>query len=130
MTFSAERVATIAGDYTDAWNCGKPTAVAAFFHPDGMITINEGEPWCGREGIAAMAAGFFADVPDMKLACDHVRGSGKHAVYLWTFTGTHATTKRKLRVSGWEEWELDDAGLIAISRGNFDAEDYSQQVGS
>lgn len=76
-----------------------------------------------------MAAGFFNDVPDLHLTCDGVRGSGKHAVYLWTFTGTHAVTHRPLTISGWEQWSLDDAGLIELSRGHFDAEDYSRQAG-
>jgi len=76
-----------------------------------------------------MAAGFFADVPDMRLVCDGVRSSGGHAGYLWTFTGTHAATKRKLTISGWEEWDLNEAGLIERSSGNFDAEEYSRQAG-
>ena len=76
-----------------------------------------------------MAAGFFSDVPDMHLVCDGVRGSGDRAIYLWTFTGTHSATGRKLSVSGWEEWDLDDAGLVARSIGNFDAEDYARQAG-
>ena len=76
-----------------------------------------------------MAAGFYADVPDLRLVCDAVRASENRAVYLWTFTGTHATTNRELNVFGWEEWDLDDGGLIERSRGNFDAEDYSRQAG-
>ena len=129
MTVSADRLRSIAKAYTDAWNSGNPEAVAAFFVPDGTITINGGEPWQGREGVAAMATGFFGDVPDMHLVCDGVRGSGAHAVYLWTFTGTHVANRRKLSISGWEEWDLDEVGRIARSIGNFDAEDYSRQAG-
>ena len=130
MTLTADRLQKIAADYTAAWNSGSPESVAAFFSPDGTITINGGEPWRGTEGVANMAAGFFADVPDLHLVCDGVRASGNHAVYLWTFTGTHATTARNLTVSGWEAWELDETGLIERSSGNFDADDYSRQVGS
>jgi len=129
MTMTSDRLQSIAASYTDAWNSGRPTSVASFFRPDGVIIINGGEPWRGTEGVANMAAGFFADVPNLRLACDGVRASGNHAVYLWTFTGTHATTSRELIVSGWEEWDLDETGLIAKSSGNFDAEDYSRQVG-
>lgn len=67
---------SIAGDYTNAWNTGQPEQVAAFFGPEAEITINGGEPWCGRHGVAEMAAGFFSDVPDMQLVCVN------HAVYL------------------------------------------------
>lgn len=73
-----------------------------------------------------MAAGFFSDVPDLKLVCDGVRC----AVDLWTFTGTHAGTKRPLHVSGWEEWELDADYKVKASRGWYDADDYARQTGS
>jgi hypothetical protein len=75
-----------------------------------------------------MASGFFADVPDLALVCGGVRTSGHHAIYLWTFTGTHAATKNRLNVVGWEEWDLDASGLITLSRGWFDAESYARQT--
>lgn len=77
-----------------------------------------------------MAAGFFSDVLDLKLVCDGVRCAGDHVVYLWTFTGTHAETKRPLYVSGWEEWELDADYKVKASRGWYDADDYARQTGS
>jgi uncharacterized protein (TIGR02246 family) len=120
----------IAAAYTAAWNSGSPEAVAAFYAEEGGIVINRGTPWQGRAGVATMAAGFFADVPDLSLACDGVRGGGDHAVYLWTFTGHDARTGRPLRISGWEEWDLDAAGKVAASRGWFDAADYARQAGA
>ena len=121
-------VQTLAAADTEAWNSGRPEAVAAFFAPEGSIVINGGSPWLGRDAVAEMAAGFFADVPDLLLTCDDVRASGDHVAYLWTFTGTHAGSGNKMRVSGWEEWDLDAAGSIARSRGWFDAEDYDRQA--
>lgn len=103
MTLDPEGARALAEAYTTAWNSGSPDAVASFFAPQGQIVINRGKPWIGREGVAAMAAGFFADVPDLTLACDEVRCAGDHVIYLWTFTGTHATTKNPLRVAGWGE---------------------------
>ena len=82
----------------------------------------------GRTGIAQMAAGFFADVPDLNLVCDKVRCAGNHVVYLWTFTGTHSGTNRPLRVVGWEEWDLDADLKVKASRGWFDADDYGRQT--
>lgn len=120
----------LATRYTAAWNGGSPEAVAECFAPDGGIVINRGQPWDGRAGVAAMAAGFFADVPDLTLACDGVRAAGDHVVYLWTFTGTHAGSGRPLRVVGWEEWELDADLQVAASRGWFDAADYARQTGA
>lgn len=52
-----------------------------------------------------MAAGFYAEVPDLDPACDDLRCSGNPAVYLWTFTGHEAKTGNPLTVRGWEEWE-------------------------
>jgi len=115
--------------YTAAWNSGSAEAVAAFYAEDGGIVINRGEPWLGRDRVTAMAAGFFADVPDLALICDGVRAAGDHVAYLWTFTGHHAGTKAPLRIVGWEEWDLDADGKVKASRGWYDAEDYARQVG-
>ncbi len=121
-------VAKLADAYTAAWNTGSPESVAGFFAEDGEIVINRGTPWRGRLGIAEMAAGFFADVPDMKLTCDGVRCAGSHAVYLWTFRGHDAKTKNALTVRGWEEWEVSDDMKVKSSRGWYDSEDYARQV--
>jgi uncharacterized protein (TIGR02246 family) len=119
---------TLTDAYTAAWNTGKPEAVAAFFAEDGQIVINNGTPWTGRGGVAAMAAGFFADVPDLSLTCDGLRIAGPHMAYLWTFTGTHSGSGAALKITGWEEWDLDPEGRIAASRGWFDAADYARQA--
>lgn len=121
-------ITAIAADYTTAWNSGSAEAVASFFAETGGIVINRGTPWDGREGVAAMAGGFFADVPDLTLVCDGLRIAGNHVAYLWTFTGHHAETRNPLRISGWEEWDLDKDGKVTASRGWFDAEDYARQV--
>ena len=93
----------------------------------GSIVINRGTPWEGRSGIAAMAVGFHADVPDLTLVCDGIRLLGDHMVYLWTFTGHHSGTRNPLRIVGVEEWDL--AGdKIAASRGWYDGADYARQV--
>lgn len=122
-------VHALAQAYTAAWNTGRPDAVAAFFAPDGSITINAGTPWHGRDGVAAMASGFFADIPDLALRCDGIRSAGAHVAYLWTFTGTHAGSGSPVNVSGWEEWQLTSDGMIQTSLGWFDADDYARQTG-
>ena len=75
-----------------------------------------------------MAAGFHADVPDLVLQNDGIRSAGNHVVFLWTFTGHHAKTGSPVKVSGWEEWELDDSLKVKASLGWFDAEQYQRQV--
>ena len=129
MSIDAKKARQMADAYTAAWNSGSAQAVAEFYAMDGGIVINRGEPWQGRDRVAQMASGFFSDVPDLKLACDGLRCAGDHVVYLWTFTGTHAGTKRPLRISGWEEWDLDPDYKVKASRGWYDADDYARQTG-
>jgi uncharacterized protein (TIGR02246 family) len=129
MTIDPDRLKRVADAYTAAWNSGSADAVADFFAPDGGIVINRGEPWEGRAGVAKMAAGFFADVPDLKLVCDGLRMAGDHVAYLWTFTGTHAGSGKPLHVVGWEEWDIDAEMRVKSSRGWFDADDYARQSG-
>jgi len=128
VTIDHDKVMEIAEAYTAAWNSRSQEAVAEFYAQDGRIVINRGEPWEGRARVAEMAAGFFADVPDLTLVCDKVRCAGDHVAYFWTFTGTHSATKKPLGISGWEEWDLDANVKVKASRGWFDADEYERQV--
>ncbi len=128
MALSEMQAATLAAAYTAAWNTGRPEAVAGFFAETGGIVINRGPLWQGRAGVAAMAAGFYADVPDLTLQCDGVKLAGSHMLYLWTFTGTHAGTGRALRITGCEEWELGEDLKVTASRGWFDPEEWARQT--
>ena len=128
MTVTAKAVAQMAHDYTAAWNSGSAEAVASFYAEDGSIIINNGEPWLGRARVQDMAAGFYADVPDLSLTCDDLRLSGNHAIYVWTFTGHDAGTGKPLNIRGWEEWEIGPDLKVSASRGWFDAEDYARQA--
>jgi uncharacterized protein (TIGR02246 family) len=130
MTIDQVRMRQVAGAYTAAWNSGSADAVAEFYAPDGRIVINRGNPWEGRTGVAQMAAGFFADVPDLTLVCDGMRIAGDHVAYLWTFTGTHAGSGNPLRVVGWEEWDVDLDLKVKSSCGWYDADDYARQTAS
>lgn len=118
----------MAAAYTAAWNSGSADAVADFYAEDGGIVINRGTPWEGRVGVKMMAAGFFADVPDLALVCDGLRIAGDHVAYLWTFTGHHAQTRAPLKITGWEEWDIGADGKVTASRGWYDAADYARQV--
>lgn len=122
------KIRDFAESYTKAWNSGSAQAVADHYAADGHIVINRGTPWLGRSGVAAMAAGFYADVPDLALTCDDVRVAGDHVAYFWTFTGHHSGTKNPLRIVGWEEWDFDAAGKVKASRGWYDGADYARQV--
>ena len=128
MSFTQEQLDDLARRYTDAWNSGIPEQVAGFHRPDSSIVINRGDPSVGHEALTEVAAGFHADVPDLHLICEGIRGAGDHVVYLWRFTGHHAQTGNALDVPGWEEWNLDTDMMISASLGWFDAEEYDRQV--
>lgn len=114
--------------YTAAWNSGNPEAVADHYAPGKGITINRGANQFGRDAMLAMAGGFIASFPDLKLTRDFYRLAGEHAVYGWTLEGRHSETGNFVSASGWEEWELDENCMITNSLGWFDALDYDQQV--
>jgi hypothetical protein len=128
MSFDQASLDDLATRYTDAWNSKVREAVAAFHAPSSRIIINNGEPSEGHDGLTAMAAGFHADVPDLVLQNDGIRGAGSHVVYMWTFTGHDANTGNPLCIRGWEEWELDEDMKVTSALGWFDADDYQRQV--
>jgi uncharacterized protein (TIGR02246 family) len=128
MTNQERSVREIGRRYADAWCSHSTDAVASFFAPDGQIQINRGEILKGRAAIAKMAAGFYADFPDLVVRCDEVRTAGDHALFAWTLEGHHAQTKNFVKAGGWEEWNLDADLRIKSSLGWFDAAEYQRQI--
>ena len=121
-------MAEIAANYAAAWSSGNPEAVASFFAEDGQISINKGEVLSGRAAITDMAAGFYAEFPDLIVRLDNFRVAGDHALFAWTLEGHHSETKNHVQIGGWEEWELSSDGRVAKSLGWFDAAEYDRQV--
>lgn len=120
-----------ATSYTAAWCSQNPESVAAHFAENGSLQINDGQPSVGRAAITAAAADFMTSLPDMVVAMDGISGEGLRAVYRWTLTGTNTGpggTGNAVRVSGYEAWTLNGDGLIAESKGHFDAEEYDRQI--
>jgi hypothetical protein len=121
-----------AARYTAAWCSQVPPRVASFFARNGSLTVNGGTPAVGRDAISGVAQGFMTAFPDLRVLMDEVIDLGEQAIYRWTLTGTHSGpggTGRPVRISGYEEWRLSPEGLIAESRGSFDAADYQRQLG-
>lgn len=117
--------------YTEAWCSHDPDAVASFYAPDGRITINDGEPSVGRSQVAEMARGFYSGFPDLIVRMDSIRTSGTYCVYQWTLEGTKSGpdgTGNRVVLSGWEYWRMTDDGLVAESKGHFDAGDFERQL--
>jgi predicted ester cyclase len=117
--------------YAKAWCSQNPESVAAFFAERGSISINNGPPAVGRTAIAREAQAFMTTFPDMIVTFDRLEPRGDRAGFHWTLTGTNTGpggTGKRVRISGYELWEIDNDGLIAQSKGNFDAAEYERQL--
>ena len=117
--------------YADAWSSERPEAVADMFAQDGSLSINDGEPACGRAAICEVANEFMTAFPDMNITCDRfVLEDGVYQWY-WTMKGTNTGpggSGRPILISGFEELEFDSAGLIQTARGHFDQDDWDRQL--
>jgi uncharacterized protein (TIGR02246 family) len=126
-----EQLRRFAEDYTAAWCSMDPDRVAAHYAPAGSLAINGGRPAVGREAIAAAARSFYTALPDMQVYLDTLVVAGDRIEYHWTFTGTNTGpggTGKAVRVVGYEEWTIDDDGLIAASSGHYDQAEYDRQL--
>ena len=118
--------------YAAAWSSQNPESLAAFYTENGTLTVNDGEPSIGREGIAAKARGFMEGFPDMVVKMDRMKPVEGGVQFHWTWTGTNTGpggTGRSVRISGYEEWTLNADGLIEQSLGNYDRAEYDRQMG-
>ena len=125
------RVTTFAKRYAEAWCSQNPESVAAFFAEKGSLSVNDGPPAVGRVAIAEVARGFMRDLPDMIVTMDDVTHASDGTKFHWTLTGTNTGpggTGKRLRISGYELWKIDNDGLIAESKGHFDADEYDRQL--
>ena len=124
LTASAKR-------YAEAWCSQNPESVAAFFAENGSLRVNDGPPAVGRAAIAEVAQGFMRDLPDMIVTMDDVTHESDGTKFHWTLTGTNTGpggTGKRVRISGYELWQFNSAGLIAESKGHFDNADYERQL--
>ncbi len=128
---TADEIHDFATRYTAAWCSIDADAVASFFAEDGSIAVNGGEPAVGRTAIAELVQGFYDAFPDTVVIMDNVRGAGDNGVYLWTYEGTNTGpggTGHKVKFSGWESWTFSAEGLVAVSIGSFDSDEYERQL--
>lgn len=119
--------------YTAAWCSQNAASVASFFADRGSLKINDDDPAVGRIAITAAAQGFMTAFPDLLVRMDRLAVNGTRVTYHWTLTGTNTGpggTGRWVRISGFENWRFDSDGLIAESKGHFDAADYQHQLKS
>ena len=128
---TTDELTRFAERYAKAWCSQNPESVAAFFAQRGSISINNGPPAVGRTAIAREAQAFMTTFPDMIVTFDKFEPRGNRTAFHWTLIGTNTGpggTGNHVRISGYELWKIDNDGLIAESKGNFDAAEYERQL--
>jgi uncharacterized protein (TIGR02246 family) len=127
----SDELTKFAQDYSKAWCSGDPEKVAAFFAERGSITINNGPPAVGRAAIAREAQAFMTMFPDMIVTFDRLEPVADGTRFHWTLSGTNpgpGGTGKRVRISGYELWKIDNDGLISESKGHFDGAEYERQL--
>ena len=128
---NSETLSEFAKRYAEAWCSHKAERVAAFFAENGSLKVNDDAPAIGRMAIVEIASGFIRDFPDLIVTFDKLEPRGDATAFHWTLTGTNTGPGgigSRVRISGYELWKIDNDGLIAESKGHFDAADYQRQL--
>jgi hypothetical protein len=125
------RLVEFATLYTGAWCSHSASNVAMFYSESGSLSINGGTPAVGREAVEHAAQSFMTAYPDLVVKFDRLELKDNRVVYHWTFIGTNTGpggTGNQVRISGYEDWKIGPDGLIADSKGHYDAQDWDRQA--
>lgn len=117
--------------YAKAWCSQDPESVAAFYAEAGSLSVNNGSRAVGRAAIAKVAREFMSTFPDLEVTMDDLGCESDGILFHWTLTGTNTGpggTGKRVRISGYEQWQLDNEGLIVDSKGHFDSAEYECQL--
>lgn len=115
-----EQLSKFAKRYAEAWCSRDPEKVAAFYAKSGSISVNGAPP----VPIIEVARGFMRDFPDIIVTFDKLENTPNGTEFHWRLTGTNTGpggTENKVRIGGFELWQIGSDGLIAESKGHFDA---------
>jgi hypothetical protein len=69
--------------------------------------------------------------PDLQVVMDELLVQAGGIEYHWTLTGTNTGpggAGTRVRISGFELWQIGADGLIAYSQGRYDASEYRRQL--
>jgi hypothetical protein len=126
------KVKDFARRYTAAWCSSDAASVAAFFAPEGSLSINNGAPAKGRAAITAAVQSFMTALPDMEVVMKKVDVLPFGVVtYYWSLRGTNdgpGGTGKRVHISGFEVWHFGADGLLEFSQGHFDEAQYKRQL--
>ncbi len=124
-------VEVFARSYAQVWCSQRPNFVSSFFAEDGELSVNNGKPAKGTEAISSVAKGYMDAFPDMIVTMDSLIATSDKTKFYWTLDGTNNGTNgtgNKIKISGFEEWTLNDEGLIQESKGHFNEKEYRRQL--
>jgi predicted ester cyclase len=127
----SDKLTEFAERYAQAWCSHNPERVAAFFGENASLKVNDDAPAIGTMAIAEIARGFMRDFPDIIVTFDKLEPRGDATAFHWTLIGTNSGpggTGNRVRISGYELWNISDDGVIAESKGHFDAAEYERQL--
>ena len=117
--------------YAAAWSSQDPALLASFYTEHGSLTVNDGAPAIGRAAIKETAHSFMTAFPDMVVKMIQIEQKGAHTIFHWLWTGTNTGpggTGKFVSMVGYEEWTIDQNGLIAESKGHYDEIEYQRQL--
>jgi uncharacterized protein (TIGR02246 family) len=116
--------------YAAAWSGKDPVKFGSFYEENGSLIVN-GAASVGREAIVATARAYMAAFPDMVVKLDSLRRENNNTIFHWTWTGTNTGpggTGRAVNLRGYERWTIGPNGLINVSDGHFDNDEYERQL--
>ncbi len=116
--------------YAAAWSGKDPVAFGAFYDEAGTLIVN-GSASVGRAAIVETARSYMTAFPDMMVRLDSLREQSGATVFHWTWTGTNTGpggTGNAVNITGNERWTFGADGLIMMSDGHFDNDEYQRQL--
>ena len=117
--------------YAAAWSSQDPVVFAAFYAEDASFRINDGAPSIGRAAIEETARSFMTAFPDMVVRLVELQQTEDHIEFHWHWTGTNTGpggTGNAVDLRGYEQWILDEEGLILECHGHMDDTEYQRQL--
>ena len=117
--------------YAAAWSSQDPERLASYYAENGLLQINDGDPSVGREAVTETARSFMSAFPDMVVNLVELRRVDDEVHFHWHWTGTYTGpggNGNAVDLRGYEQWTLDDDGLILQSLGHYDETEYQRQL--
>lgn len=126
-----ENLNDFASRYAAAWSSQDPELLANFYSENGLLQVNDSDPSVGRDAITQTAKSFMSAFPDMVVKLVELRRFGDLVQFHWHWTGTNTGpggNGNSVDLRGYEQWKLDEEGLILQSLGYFDETEYQRQL--